>query len=130
MACICEVIIYNGDHIAAIYKVLTRVNIDVRLVTPYAAVASAGIDYYLIEYNNIRKHYPEITAPLFIDCGPYPGYAMASLRAGAQHIYVDIKETRVLNAIRTMSEKLNVQVYTTNDRPKHQVDLLSLQGTM
>lgn len=127
MTCNCEIIVYNSGHIEAAFKALKGLNLHARLITPYAAVASAGVDYYIIGYDDVKKQYPELDIPLLIDCGPYPGYAIASLRAGAKHICVDIEEGSVLKAIQSMATKCSVQVYTPKERQIPQFDMLSLQ---
>jgi hypothetical protein len=118
MECIYEIIIYDISHIKKIYEALSCADKPVRLSTPPAAVAYAGVDYFLKAYQSVSEAFPAIKTQLVIDCGPYAGYAMAALRAGAKYIYVDIADKTVLDALTSMAQKVDAVVLDSQDRPQ------------
>lgn len=79
--------------------------VPVRLVSPPAAPAYLGIDYFQNVADAAREDFPDVDAQFVLDCDDMTGFALAAFRQGVDRIHI-----RVENDVRLRIEEVATQV--------------------
>lgn len=113
--------IHSQDHARAALTAAAELDKAVMLVSPVMAGAFAGIGWWRELVCLMTEEFPRIPLSAVLDCGPAPGLALAAIRAGIGHVWLDV-EPAMAAKIASIAEQAGARV----DRGTVTLDLLGV----
>ncbi len=112
--------IHHLDHGCEVLRVLGQYH--PRLLSPLAAASFPGIGWWLAMTRHLHREFPDHTWDSVLDCGPFPGLALAAIRSGVGRISVDCPAA-VADKINSIAKQCGSELV---EREEVTLDLLSV----